>query len=100
MTLGDEPQLSKAFIAILGDDALALSQETGVPFHAVHMARVSDDNWQLIYVSCSPSLLQLELQDLINQPSSAVESWCRGEKVHLGSTSQSRLWTVFDCGRS
>jgi hypothetical protein len=111
LTLGEDPRTSKAFVAILGAHALALSQEDGHPFEAVRMVRSSTtlsphDGWDLVYSTPPISLplrqhsLQTELSSFLARLSSqgnTLGSCSRGDKIHL-CLDEPRTWTVYDCG--
>jgi len=114
LTLGDDHLTSKAFMAIVGPHALALSQEDGLPFQAVRMLKSpplsstlsSHNGWDLVYSTPAVFLplgrhgLETELSDLqarLSSQENALDSWNRGDKLEL-CLDESRTWTIFDCG--
>lgn len=112
LTIEDDPRVSNAFIAVVGPDALALSQIDGQSFQAIRMTRnssspTSHTGWTLIYSTPPPSIslnsLDTALRNFLTlldekERASTRTSWNRGDKVRLGWESGCRNWTVFDCG--
>ncbi|KAH7927216.1 hypothetical protein BV22DRAFT_1118417 [Leucogyrophana mollusca] len=99
LTSTADPETSKAFMAVLGSHALALSHEEGLPFQAIRMHRSSPDAaWMLVYKSShspsEPSAHSLEacLSALLSSPNRDIIK--RGDRVELGG----RTWTAFDAG--
>ncbi|KAH7910553.1 hypothetical protein BJ138DRAFT_1152556 [Hygrophoropsis aurantiaca] len=96
LTSATVPQTSKAFMAVLGLHALALSHEEGLPFAAIRMHRSSSDApWTPVFKSsCTEPAAALETCLLGLLSSTKRKMLKRNDNVELGG----RTWTIYDAG--
>lgn len=104
-------------MAVLGQHALAMSQEEGSSFHAVRMkASITPSptvpgsrwSWEVVYstedsheelATPSPSSnLETELCAFLYMQAAELHKWKRGDGVQLDPSNGTRVWTIFDCG--
>jgi len=113
LTNDEDPRKSNSFMAIVGLNALALSQTERQPFQAVRVTKSSSPSpssrshhgWEVIYSFPPPPSNNLDaaLRDFLTllneiENSSTVGFWTIGDKIRLGLESVHGTWTVFDCG--
>lgn len=115
MILGENPQITNAFMAVLGQHALALSHEEGSSFQAVRMkASITPSpavtgsrwSWEVVYSTVSEGSqrtvladnLEAELCTFLTMQATELYKWKRGDGVQPDPSNGSRIWTIFDCG--
>ena len=115
MILGENPQTTNAFMAVLGQHALALSHEEGSSFQAVRMkASITPSpavtgsrwSWEVVYSTVPEGSqrtaladnLEAELCTFLTMQATELYKWKRGDGVQPDPSNGSRIWTIFDCG--
>lgn len=114
MILGENPQTARAFMAVLGQHALALSQEedsdsssSSSKFHAVRMkASITPSptvagsrwSWDVVYSTIPEDGLEVELCTFLTMQATELYKWKRGDGVQPDPENANRIWTIFDCG--